>query len=81
MFRLGPSVPFEGYKLGHIKAVEEGENSTFESKDTLEKFSLHIESASLCPLKSEHIVQPPSSSFFDGEPHCLSYMTLPLVED
>jgi hypothetical protein len=74
------SVPFEGYKWV-ISKLSKRENSNFERKDTLEKFSLHIESTSLFPLKSEHIVQPPSSSLVDGEPHSLSYMSLPLVED
>jgi hypothetical protein len=68
--------------MGHIQVVEEEEkNSTLREKLLWRNYSLHIESASLCPFKSEHIVQPPSSSLFDGEPHCLSYMSLPLVED
>jgi hypothetical protein len=80
MFRIFPSIPFEGYRWAISKPWKR-ENSNFERKDTLEKFSLHIESASLYPLKSEHIVQPPISSLFDGEPHCISYMSLPLVVD
>jgi len=73
----------------HLKAIngsypscgKEEKNSTLRAKLLWRNYSLHIESASLCPFKSEHIVQPPSSSLFDGEPHCLSYMSLPLVED
>jgi hypothetical protein len=47
----------------------------------LRNYSLHIESTSICHFNSEHIVHPPRSSLFDGEPHCLSYMSLPSVED
>jgi hypothetical protein len=68
--------------MGHIQGVEKEEkNSTLREKLLWRNYSLHIESASLCPFKSEHIVHPPSSSLFDGEPHYLSYMSLPLVED
>jgi hypothetical protein len=74
-------VPFEGYKWAISKLWKKEKNSTLRAKLLWRNYSLHIESASLCPFKSEHIVQPPSSSLFDGEPHFLSYMSLPLVED
>ena len=80
ILRIDPLVSFEGYKLSHIKASMDSTIQLWEKIHSRET-SLHIESASLCPLKFEHIVQPPSSSLFDGEPHCLSYMSLPLVED
>jgi hypothetical protein len=54
--------------MGHIQGVEK-------------RRIIHIEYASLCPFKYEHIVHPRSSSLFYGEPHCLSYMSLSLVED
>jgi hypothetical protein len=45
MIPLIPSVPFEGYKLSHIQALEKRREFNFERKDTLEKFhfilSLH----------------------------------------
>ena len=44
-FQLGSSMPFEGYKLSHIQAMEEKIIQLLERKDTLEKFhftlSLH----------------------------------------
>jgi hypothetical protein len=68
--------------MGHIQAMEKKEkNSTLRENLLWINYSLHIESASLCPFMSEHIVQPPSSSIFNGEPHFLSYMSFPLVED
>ena len=73
----------------HLKATngpnlsygKEENNSNYREKLLWRNYSLHIESASLCPFKSEHIVQPPSSSIFYGEYHCLSYMRFSLVED
>jgi hypothetical protein len=68
--------------MGHIQAVEKKEkNSTLRAKLLWRNYSFHIESASLCPFKSEYIVHPPRSSLCDGEPHCLSYMNFPLVEE
>ena len=75
--------------LFHLKAInssypsygKEEKNSTLREKLLWRNYSLHIESASLCPFNYEHIVQPPSSPLLDWEPHCLSYMSLPLVED
>jgi hypothetical protein len=57
----------------HLKAIngpnlsygKEEKNSTLRAKLLWRNYSLHIESASLCPFKSEHIVQPPSSSLLD----------------
>jgi hypothetical protein len=80
-FQLNPSVPFEGYKWAISKFLEEEKNSNLREKLLWRNYSLHIYYASLYPFKSEHIVHPPSSSLFNGEPHCLSYMSLPLVED
>jgi hypothetical protein len=37
MFRLNPSVPFEGYKWAISKMWKRGEEFKFESKFTLEK--------------------------------------------
>jgi hypothetical protein len=81
MFRLSPSVPFEGYKWDIYKPWKKGRIQILREKFLWRNYSLHIESASLCPLNSEHIVQPPSSSLFDREPHCISYVSLLLVED
>ena len=60
---LDPSVPFEGYKLSHIQALRDSTIQLWEQRHSGE-ISLHIESTSLCPWKSELLVQPPSSSFF-----------------
>jgi hypothetical protein len=57
----------------HLKATngpnpsygKEEKNSTLREKLLWRNYSLHIESASLCPFKSEHIVHPPSSSLLD----------------
>jgi hypothetical protein len=51
-----------GYKNTISSYGKEEKAFNFERKVTLEKL-LHIESTSLCPLESEHNVQPPSSSF------------------
>ena len=59
---------------------EEEMNSNLTEKLLWRNYSLHIEAAYFFPFNSEQIIQPPSSSLFDGEPHCLSYMSLPLVE-
>jgi hypothetical protein len=59
---------------------EEEKNSTLRAKLLWRNYSLHIEFASLCPFKYDHIVQPQISSLLDGEPYCLSCMSLPLVE-
>jgi hypothetical protein len=53
----------------HLKAInepnpsygKEEKNSTLRAKLIWRNYSLYIESASLCPFKSEHIVHPPSS--------------------
>jgi hypothetical protein len=59
----------------HLKAINgpypscrREKNSTLREKLLSRNYSLHIESASLFPFKFEHIVQPPRSSLFDGEP-------------
>ena len=80
-FWLNPSVPLEGYKWENPSSRKEEKNSTLREKLLWRNYSLHIESASLCPFNSEHIVHPPRSSLLDWEPHCLSYMSSPLVED
>jgi hypothetical protein len=63
--------------MGYIQDVGEKKNSSLRVKLLWRNYSLHIESASLCPFKYEHNIQPPISSLFDGEHHCLSYMSLP----
>ena len=73
----------------HLKATsgpnssygKEEKNSTLRVKLLWINYSLHIESASLCPFKSEHIVQSPSTYLPDWQPHCISYIRLHLVED
>ena len=73
----------------HLKAIngiypscgKEDKNSTLRGKLLWRNYSLHIESAFLFPFKSKHIIQPPDTSLLDWEPHCLSYMSLPLVEN
>jgi hypothetical protein len=52
--------------MGPIQDVESEENnSTLRAKLLWRNYSLHIESSLLYPFKSEHIVQPPSSSLLD----------------
>jgi hypothetical protein len=58
----------------HIQTMERERIQPLREKLLWRKYSLHIESASLFLVKSEHIVHPPSSSLFDGQPHCLSCM-------
>ena len=73
----------------HLKATngpnssygKEEQNSILREKLLWRNYLLHIESASLCPLSLNNSVQPPSSSIIDGEPFCILYMSLPLVED
>ena len=87
-----PSIYWKHYESTlqlHLKATngpnlsygKEEKNSTLREKLLWRNYSLHIESASLCPFKYEHVVHPQRSSLSDGEPHYPSYMSLPLVED
>jgi len=72
---------FEGYKWANSELWKREKEFNFERKVALEKL---FNSYWVCiPLsfKSEHSVQPPNSSLIDWEPHCLSLMSLPLVED
>jgi hypothetical protein len=55
-FQLGPSVPLEGYKWPYPSNGKEEKNLTSRTKLLWRNYSLHIESASLCPFKFEHIV-------------------------
>jgi hypothetical protein len=62
-FRIIPSVPFEGYKMGYIQTVEEEKIQLLREMLLWRNYSLHIEFASLCPLKSENIVEPQGGSY------------------
>ena len=80
-----PNQPFS-FILKAIKKTipsygKKGREFNFESKVTLEKLLLHYWVCIPLSFKSEHSVQPPSSSLIDGEPLCLPYMSLPLVKD
>jgi hypothetical protein len=71
---------FEGYK-SIISSFEKEEKAfNFESKVTVEKL-LHIEFASLCPSSLNIVFNPQALSLLLREPHCLSPMSLTLVED
>jgi hypothetical protein len=71
---------FEGYKNTFWSYGKEEKAFKFEIKVTLEKL-LHIESASLCPSSLNTVFNPQALSLLLREPHCLSLMILPLVED
>jgi hypothetical protein len=71
---------FEGYKSTISSYGKEEKAFNFESKVTLEKL-LHIESASLCPSSLNTVFNPQALSLLLREPHCLSPLSLPLVED
>jgi hypothetical protein len=71
---------FEDNKSTIPSYGKEGKAFNFESKVTLEKL-LHIESASLCTSSLNTVFIPQALSLLLREPHCLSRMSLPLVED
>jgi hypothetical protein len=71
---------FEGYKSTISSYGKEEKAFNFERKVTLEKL-LHIESASLCPSSLNTVFNPQALSLLLREPHCLSLLSLPLVED
>ena len=71
---------FEDYKRTIPSYGKEEKEFNFERKFTLEKL-LHIESTSLCPLSLNIVFSPQDLSLLLREPHCLSPMSLPLVED
>jgi hypothetical protein len=71
---------FEDYKITILSYGKEEKAFNFESKVTLEKL-LHIESASICPSSLNIVFIPQALSLLLREPHCLSPMSLPLVED
>jgi hypothetical protein len=71
---------FEGYKNTILSYGKEEKAFNFERKVTLEKL-LHIESASLCPSSLDTMFNPQALSLLLREPHCLSLMRFPLVED
>jgi hypothetical protein len=71
---------FEGYKSTIMSYGKEEKEFNFEIKFTLEKL-IHIESASLCPSSLNTVFSPQALFLLLGEPHCLSLMRLPLVED
>jgi hypothetical protein len=70
----------EDYKRTILSYGKEEKAFKFERKVTLEKL-LHIESASLCPSSLNTVFIPQSLSLLLREPHCLSSMSFPLVED
>ena len=70
----------EGYKSTIPRYGKEEKEFNFETKVTLEKL-LHIESASLCPTSLNIVFIPQDLSLLLREPHCLSLLSLPLVED
>jgi hypothetical protein len=64
-----------------FRAMEKEEKAfKFESKVTPEEL-LHIESTFLCPSSLNTIFSPQALSLLLREPHYLSPMRLPLVED
>jgi hypothetical protein len=76
IYDLWPSIYWKHYESTlqfQLKATngpnlsygKEEKNSTLIEKLMWRNYSLHIESASLCPFKSEHIVQLLSSSLLD----------------
>jgi hypothetical protein len=71
---------FEGYTNTIPIYGKEEKAFNFESKVTLDKL-LHIESTSLCPSSLNIVFNPQALSLLLREPHCLFYMSLPLVED
>ena len=87
-----PSIYWKHYDSAlqyHLKAINgtilrygnERKNSTLREKLLWKNYSLHIESASLCPLNLNTVFSPQALPLFDEEPHYLPYMSLPLVED
>jgi hypothetical protein len=77
---LALQLNFEGYKSTILSYGKEEKEFNFESKVTLEKL-LHIESASLCPSSLNKMFSPQDLSLLLRESHCLSLLSLPLVED
>jgi hypothetical protein len=71
---------FEDYKSTIMSYGKREKAFNFERKVTLEK-SLHIESASLFHSSLNTVFNPQSLSLLLREPHCLSPLSLPLVED
>jgi hypothetical protein len=71
---------FEDYKSTILSYGKEEKAFNFESKVNLHKL-LHIESTSLCPSSLNTVFIPQALSLLLREPHCISPMSLPLVED
>ena len=71
---------FEGYKNTIPNYGKEKKAFNFERKAALEKL-LHIESTSLCPSSLNTMFIPQALSLLLREPHCLSPMSFPLLED
>jgi hypothetical protein len=71
---------FESYKRTISSYGKKEKAFNFERKVTLEKL-LHIESASLCPSSLDIVFNPQALSLLLRESHCLSLLSLPLVED
>jgi hypothetical protein len=71
---------FEDYKSIIPRYGKEEKAFNFERKVTQEKL-LHIECTSLCPSSLNTVFNPQALSLLLREPHCLSPMSLPLVED
>ena len=80
MFQLGPSLSFWRLLRGQSITMEKEKEFNFESKVTLEKLFTSYWVWIPLSFKSEHSVQPPSSSLIvKGSPYLLA-MSLPLVE-
>jgi hypothetical protein len=71
---------FEGYKRTIPSYGKEEKAFNFESKVTLEKL-IHIEFASLCSSSLNIVFIPQALSLLLRELHCISTLSLPLVED
>jgi hypothetical protein len=79
-FNSALQLHFEDYKSTIMSYGKEEKEFNFERKVTLEKL-LHIESTSLCPSSMNTVFSPQALSLLLREPHCLSSLSLPLVED
>ena len=79
-FDLALQLHSEGYKSTIWSYGKEDKAFNFERKVALEKL-IHIESASLCPSSLNIVFNPQALFLMLREPHCLSLLSLPLVED
>jgi hypothetical protein len=77
---LALQLHFESYKSTILSYGKEEKEFNFESNVTLEKL-LNIEFASHCPSSLNTVFSPQDLSILLREPHCLSPLIFPLVED